>query len=257
VCRQAFVRHGEVTGGPLNIYWHGTYQNAVEVQEFGAGGSVLEMTLDEGGIAVYPEADPDAVNRPNQPFPWWIVGTLMDDRPDDYRLFDEIVGCALQTQDIDPDRINTGGLSAGGIMTSTLLQQRGYMASAVSWSGGHFEPMVPAGDTPAMVLHGGPNDCYCGAGVTSCYCFMEPSEDLAADMVDAGNFAFLCDHSMGDTSVDHHTDAMGPEGAEFMMLARFGQPHPWHDYEFGRGGHYMLDNYCYAVGDVSPWAPWD
>lgn len=253
VCREAYVRRSSAgTGGPLNFYWHGTFENAVDVQNYGAGGAILDMTLAEGGLAFYPEADPDAVNRPNNPYPWWIVGSTMNGRKDDFFFLDEMIACAAEEGLVDLDRINTGGMSAGGIMTSNLVGRRGFWASAVSWSGGRTTPFTPPSLTPTMALHGGPSDCcsnYCG--------FMRASEYLAAQMDDAGAFAFLCDHSEGDTSANHHADGMGSEGAEFMALAVRDQPHPWEGYNFGNGGVYMLDNYCYAVGDDSPWAPWD
>lgn len=251
VCREAYVRRGAGTGGPLNLYWHGTYENAVDVQTYGAGGAVLEMTLAEGGLAFYPEADPEAVNRPNNPYPWWIVGSYMSDRKDDFHFLDEMIACAAEEGLVDLDRINVGGMSAGGIMASHLVSRRGYWASSVSWSGGWTVPFEISAPTPTMVLHGGPSDCFGN------YCFMNPSEFFAEQLVELGVFAFLCDHSEGDTSANHHTDAMGAQGAEFMALAVRNQPHPWEDYPFGSGGHYMLDTYCYAVGTESPWAPWE
>jgi predicted esterase len=251
VCREAYVRRGSGTGGPLNMYWHGTYENAVDVQSYGAGGAVLEMTLEEDGLAFYPEADPEAVNRPNNPYPWWIVGSYMSDRKDDFHFMDEMIACAAEEGLVDLDRINVGGMSAGGIMSSHLVSRRGYWASAVSWSGGWTVPFEISQPTPTMVLHGGPSDCF------GSYCFMNPSEFFAEQLVELGVFAFLCDHSEGDTSVNHHTDAMGAQGAEFMSLSVRGQPHPWEDYPFGSGGHYMLDTYCYTPGTESPWAPWE
>jgi len=252
VCREAHVRRGAGTGGPLVLYWHGLYQQADFVQTHGAGQAVMEMALAENGIAIYPEADPDALNQPNYPYPWWSEGGYMTDRKDDFFFMDEIVGCAVESGLIDPDRISTAGMSAGGMLTSNIVGRRGYFASAVSWSGGRTDPFTPPGPTPVMVIHGGPNDCFGGF-----YCFMGPSEFLAQGLVDGGSYAFLCDHSMGDTTADHHADAMGVDGAEFIRVARRGEPHPYEPYVFGQTGDWVLDNYCYAVGDESPWAPWD
>lgn len=252
VCRDAYVVRGSGTGGPVNLYWHGLYQNAIDVQGFGAGQAVSNMTLAENGLAFFPSADPDALDRPGLPYPWWIVGDYMTSRKDDYFFLDEMIACAAESGDFDMDRINVGGMSAGGILTSHLVFRRGYWASAVSWSGGWTVPFEISAPTPTMVLHGGPNDCavgYCG--------FMNASEFFAEQLVEQGAFAFLCDHSMGDASANHHTDAMGLQGAEFMSLAVRGETHPWDGYPFGTGGNYMLDNYCYAPGDESPWAPWD
>jgi len=252
LCREAYVRRGENTGGPLNIYWHGTFENAVDVQGWGAGAGVLASTFADNGIAFYPEADPDAINRPNNPYPWWIVGSIENDRLDDFYFMDEMVACAVESGLIDVDRINTGGMSAGGIITSHIVGRRGYFASAVSWSGGHTEPFNSPGETPVMVIHGGPSDCY------STYCFMGPSRVFAEALDDNGIFTFLCDHSEGDTSINHHIDALGEDGGRFMSLARRGEPHPYEKYPIGEnGGDWILDNFCYPVGTESPWAPWD
>ena len=253
VCREAYVVRGSGSGGPLNMYWHGLYENAVDVQSYGAGLAVADMTRAENGVGFYPEADPEALARPGLPYPWWIVGSYMTQRKDDYYFMDEMIGCAVEAGLADPDRINVGGMSSGGILTSHLVGRRGYWASAVTWSGGWTAPFDISAPTPTMVLHGGPADCavgYCG--------FMSASEYFAEQLVELGAFAFLCDHSEGDTSNNHHTDAMGETGAEFMSLAVRGQPHPWEDYPFGgSGGNYLLDNFCYLPGEESPWAPWD
>ncbi len=253
VCREAYVVRGNGSGGPLNMYWHGLYENAVDVQSYGAGAAVVAMTRAENGIAFYPEADPEALARPGLPYPWWIVGSYMTQRKDDYYFMDEMIACAVEAGVGDPDRINVGGMSSGGILTSHLVGRRGYWASAVTWSGGWTAPFDLSAPTPTMVLHGGPADCavgYCG--------FMSASEYFAEQLVELGAFAFLCDHSEGDTANNHHTDAMGETGAEFMALARRGQPHPWERYPFGgNGGNYLLDNFCYLPGEQSPWAPWD
>lgn len=251
LCRETYVRRGANTGGPLNIYWHGTYENAVDVQQWGAGAGVLATTLADDGLGFYPEADPDAINRPNQPFPWWIVGSIESDRLDDFYFMDEMVACAAESGLIDVDRINTGGMSAGGVITSSIVGRRGYFASAVSWSGGRTDPFTAPGDTSVMVIHGGPSDCSFN------YCFMGPSTYFAEALDAQGVFAFLCDHSEGDTSINHHIDALGDAGGQFMSLARRGQPHPWETYPIGEdGGNWTLDNFCYRPGQQSPWAPW-
>ncbi|MBC8073966.1 MAG: hypothetical protein IAG13_36945 [Deltaproteobacteria bacterium] len=252
------INSGAATGdGPLQIHWHGTYESPEGVLAWdSAAQAVRSMTIAQGGVMVLPYADPAAPAR-SGPFPWWIVGNATDpamhtDRDDDFVLFDEIVACMLDAGLADPERINTSGMSAGGIMTSHLVERRGFLASAVSWSGGlpvEHQPVVPAGPTSVMVMHGGDTDQYCGPGTppgVACYDFVPPSAALAAGVRAAGNWSFLCDHQAG------HSTAMGGEGAQFMSLASFGA-HPWNNYPFGSGGHWMLDHYCYAVGDESPW----
>ena len=257
-CRHAWVVRGDADGGPLTVYWQASVQPPQEILEFGTPAALVAMTQAEGGIAVFPEADPNALAR-EEGFPWWVVENTPDDPPDhDFVFLDEIVGCAVESGLIDPERVNTGGFGPGGIMTSFVLERRGYFASAVSWSGGHFDSMTPAAATPTVAIHGGPNDCACTSMTPDdCYCFQEPSERLAIDMSNAGAFAFVCDHSMGDQMNNHHADVLGAEGVEFMRLSRRGQPHEFEGYELGSSGVFVLDNYCYAPGDESPWAPWN
>ena len=254
------------SSGPLMVYWYGTNGSIANVLGVGSVGTTQAMAAQEGGIFVLPEADPAAITRPNDNiFPWWVVADPDEpleekDRQDDFLLMDAIVGC--MAGQYDADRILTAGASAGGIMSTYLMAQRDYLAGAALWSGGTTfgEPMTPLGDVAAAIIHGGPRDEYCGTGVDTCYEFMTPSENLGADMVAAGNFAFLCDHGeqggQRDSVNNHHTDAMANEGTEFLRLANR-NGHPWVNYPFGpslpNGSSWMLDNYCYSVGDVSPW----
>jgi len=256
------------TGGLLTFHWYGTNGTIANVLPWGSAAATRAMAAADGGIFVVPERDDAAVVRPNgNIFPWWVVGDADApeeevDRPDDFLLMDAIVGC-LDGQ-YDPDRITSGGASAGAIMSTHLADRRDYLAGIVSWSGGmpFGASMTPEGDVAAMVIHGGEPDQYCGPGVTECYDFLEPSTNLALDMVAAGHFAFLCDFGEGRTVPpfnpgDTHTDAMANEGAEFLRLAnRTG--HPWETYpigpDFPNGALWMLDHYCYTT--TGPHADW-
>lgn len=255
-CRDALVVNasGATGAGPLALHWHGTYESPDGVLSWDyAAQQVRAMVIAEDGLMVLPYADAQAVGRPSNPFPWWVVcgdvapsGCTNDD---DFRLADEIVACALEQDLVDPERLTTSGMSAGGIQTSHLVDRAPYLAGAVSWSGGvriEDRPTSPAGDVAVMALHGGPTDVYCGTGVSTCYDFVEATEALAVDVETAGNFAFVCDHQSG------HAASMGPQGAQFLGLAH-ASGHPWAGYNFGVGGNWMLDHYCYAAGDPSPW----
>lgn len=256
-CRDVRVVNADgANGGPLAVHWHGTFESPDGLLSWDwAAQQIAVMVEAQDGLMVLPYADPGAPTRPGTPFPWWVVcgavGTQCD-RLDDFVLTDEIVACAVDQGLVDPERLTTSGMSAGGIMTSHLIERTSYLAGAVSWSGGLqvvHQPATPDNDTAVMVLHGGDTDLYCGPGEVSedgCYEFREPSEIFAADVVAAGNFAFLCDHQAG------HSAAMGGSGAQFLALAhRSG--HPWAGYPFGSGGNWMLDHYCYEPGDPSPW----
>lgn len=264
-CRDVEVRGPGGTNVPMTIFWHGTYNSPEAVlSDPWHPASTIRDAMAGGGLAVYPRADPDAVNRPGQPFPWWVVSDCsvagaQCDRPDDFELADEIVGCAVAAGIADPYHITVGGMSAGGIMSSHLLDSAGWIAGAAIWSGGMEggAPMSPAGPGSAIVLHGGAADLYCGTGAGpnpgDCYAFAGPSEALAADMIAAGNWAFLCDHSEGDVTQYHHTPAMASTGTAFLMASEWGQPHPTEQSPFPGGLGWMIDNYCYASGSPSPW----
>ena len=257
-CRDALVVNasGASGSGPLALHWHGTYESPDGVLSWDDAAQDVEgMVMAQDGLMVLPYADPAAVARANSPFPWWVVCSIVSPAgcttPDDFALADEIVACALEQELVDPTRLTTSGMSAGGIMVSHLVDRSDYFAAAVSWSGGlqpEYRPATPAGDTTVMVIHGGPNDVYCGTGQPNgvCYDFVDASEAFAQDVVDAGDYAFLCDHQAG------HAAAMGPQGAEFLSLATTAG-HPWIGYPFGAGGNWMLDHYCYDAGDASPW----
>lgn len=254
-CRDALVVNasGATGTGPLSLHWHGTFESpdGVLAGDYAAQ-QVQNMIIAQDGLMVLPYGDPDAVARPNIPFPWWVVcgsqGSQCD-RPDDFVFADEIVACSVEQGLVDPQRLTTSGMSAGGIMTSHVIDRTSYFAGAVSWSGGTpawAQPATPMNETSVMVIHGGPTDQYCGEGAQTCYSFLQPSESLAAEVVAAGNFAFLCDHQSG------HTTGMGNTGATFLSLVH-ADGHPWQNYPFGTGGNWMLDNYCYLPGQPSPW----
>lgn len=258
-CREAVVVNaaGASSAGPLALHWHGTYEWPEGILSWdSAAQAIRSMVIDQDGIMVLPRADPDAPGRIGNPFPWWVVcadGASGCNRPDDFILADEIVACVIQEGLASPDRITTSGMSAGGIMTSHLVDRVDYLAGAVSWSGGlpeAYQPTTPHGTTAVMALHGGPTDLYCGVGgPTGCYAFQEPSETLALDVQNSGRFAVVCDHQAG------HSTAMGAYGAAFLRDADV-DGHVWVGYPFGypgTGGDWMLNHYCYPVGGPSPW----
>lgn len=261
-CRDVRVVNaaGASGSGPLALHWHGIHESPVQVLATDSAAQQLEtMVRSQSGLMVLPHADPAAVARANNPFPWWVVcGSTPSqcDRLDDFILADEVVACAVEQRLVDPRRLTTSGASAGGIMASHLATRRSYFAGAVSWSGGlppAYQPATPENGTAMMVIHGGGEDVYCGVGAADgCYALRPPSEALAADFRAAGNFSFLCDHQAG------HITAMGSSAAQFLALAR-ASGHPWASYPFGTdgeagtGSNWMLNHYCYLPGQPSPW----
>lgn len=246
----------EATGtGPFVVGLHGTYEtNPASPGSpgwlgYNPGSDMLSMAIAQHGILAAPLDDPAAAARSNNPFPWWPVcsalyGTQCD-RQDDFELVEVATTCALEQGLADPDRVVVGGMSAGGIFASLLVEHDlgGItLAGAVSWSGGTppaFQPTVPTHvQTSVFVLHGGTTDTYCGVGqpAGSCngyepYHFDAPSELMASQLDDAGNFAFVCNHFGG------HNAQMGPQGAEFLSVARADVAHPWDGFPFGVDGY--------------------
>lgn len=232
------------------LYWHGTYEGNNNPLSNALPYGFLSAATSANALVVMPRADNEAVSRFNNPFPWWIVcgetNPAQCTRDDDFVLADMIATCAVAQGLADPDRLTVSGMSAGGIMTSHLIE-RGLegglrFAAAVSWSGGTpaaFQPTVPASpDTAVFVLHGGVNDVYCGVGnpAGSCngyqpYSFVAPSETMASEIENAGNFAFICDHGSG------HNAVMGQQGVEFLLVSDAGGNHPWQGFPFGVDGY--------------------
>lgn len=259
-CRTVVVVNAaSASNGPLAIHWHGTYENPEGLLSWDSATiAIRSMVQSTDGLLVLPRADPAAVARPNNPFPWWVVcgeSPSQCSRPDDFILADEVVACAVEQGLVDPERLTSSGMSAGGIMTSHLVDRVGYLAGAVSWSGGlpvEYQPATPGSTTALLALHGGATDLYCGAGTNgNCYSFVEPSEDLTLAVSQAGAFSFLCDHQAG------HSAAMGNYGAFFLRDANV-NGHLWAGYPFGypgTGPDWMLNHYCYTPGTPSPWGP--
>lgn len=251
-CRTAtFMNVGNASpSSTLLMYWHGTHEGNNNPISNALPYGFLEGAVAANALVAMPRADIEAVNRPNNPFPWWQVcgqvAPAQCTRDDDFVLADMIAMCAVEQGLADPDRLTTSGMSAGGIQTSLLIESglEGGLsfAAAVSWSGGTveaFQPTEPASpNTSVFVLHGGETDVYCGAGqpAGTCngfepYSFVDVSEEMAADIAAAGNFTFVCDHESG------HNPAMAPQGTEFLLGANAGAPHPWTGFPFGVDGY--------------------
>lgn len=225
----------------LAVYWPGTYEWQVEPPTNALPWNFLNYADYVNALVAVPRPDLAAVARTNNPFPWWIVcgqtNPSQCDRDDDFVLAEAVFACVVEQGIADPNRLTTSGMSAGGVMTSHLIE-RGIgdleLAAAVSWSGGQpvaYQPTIP--DSPAtavFVLHGGPTDVYCGVGnpAGSCdgyqpYAFQPPSEALAHDVHAAGNFALICNHHTG------HNAQMPIQGEEFLFYADL-DGHPWIGY---------------------------
>lgn len=241
LCRDIMVANAGGTNGsgPLHVQWHGTYENPVQYLESDYSTlQMLDMLEQEHGMMVLPSAHPEAMSD-TDPFPWFIVCVGSDcQRKDDFILFDEIAACAVDQGLVDPKRITTSGMSAGGIMTSHLVERVEWLAAAVSWSGGlspFYRPSEPVGQFPVITIHGGPTDTFDG------YSFMTASIAQAQDLADRGEVSVLCNHGNG------HASTWITGVSPFLAAARHGEPHPIADYPFGSGGDWGFDMYCELV----------
>jgi len=135
--------------GPLVIYWHGTVETG-QTAINGLGQAAIDEVVRLGGMVAAPENT--SMTGQNTGNGVWYTG--------DFDFADQIVACAIQQLDIDTRHIHTGGYSAGGLQTVYMWYMRsGYLASAISFSGGINSPVPPAmqdpsNKAPVIVAHG-------------------------------------------------------------------------------------------------------
>lgn len=178
-------------GGPIVFYWHATGSDPLEA-EYGLGLEAIDDILTRGGMVVAPVSAPDSGQ-----YPWFLV---LGQQEDDLHLMDEIVGCAAGGPGIDPSRIHSIGMSAGGLQTSQAsLRRASYLASVVTYSGGLLDSDTPSDDPdrpfPALIYHGGPEDFV----NTS---FQQTSERYASTVDAREGYTLLCNHGGAHTIPD-------------------------------------------------------
>jgi predicted esterase len=173
--------------GPVIFYWHGTGSRPEEAV-YGLGQDTVDAVLALGGMIIAPTRDPAAGQ-----FPWFLtVGT----QEDDLLVADEALACAAQQVGVDPMRIHSVGMSAGGLQTSQMSFRRAsYLASVVAYSGGLLAPRRPPTDEPsarfgALLFHGGSSDVV----IVS---FQEAAENYRDVATRRGYFNVVCDHGNG------------------------------------------------------------
>lgn len=176
------------TPGPLLFYWHATGSQPAEARySLGASESAFKKS---GGVIVAPSADPEAGQ-----FEWFIVNK--SPKLDDFLVADEIVACLVAAKRVDPTRIHSMGMSAGGLQTTAFSFLRSsYVASVATYSGGlpdGFDPQ-PEDTTnkfAAFIFDGGDSDSVYGVD------FKSASERYQSTLNAAGHFTALCDHGKG------------------------------------------------------------
>lgn len=195
------------TPGPMLFYWHGNGSSPTLEPPYGLDPELTSIKA-AGGIVAAPYSDGTSS------FAWHL--TTGAGAEDDLILADEVLACALAQGYVDKRRIHVIGMSAGGLNTVQMAYRRsGYVASAVSYSGGLLgapDMQQPTNLFPMMIFHGGPNDMV----VIN---FEQVSQGLYDELRALGHFATICNHGM------NHTIPKGQ--AEQTSIWRFFQDHPF------------------------------
>jgi predicted esterase len=177
-----------IAAAPLVLYWHATGSNPREPEL--AFNTALAPFTAAGGIVAAPASDPLAGL-----FEWYTVNG--SPRQDDALIADEVVGCLVRAGRVDPLRIHSIGMSAGGLETTVLGFTRStYLASVVTFSGGLAPILDPVTADPdnrfaALIFDGGPTDFVFGVD------FEAASERYRDRLVAEGHFAARCNHRGG------------------------------------------------------------
>jgi hypothetical protein len=195
--------------------WHPLGVSARQIADY----MDLEALAAQSDVAfVVPEAKDD------NPFEWDFWNGL----DDDLVMFDDLRTCLVDGLGVDPGRIGSHGMSAGGLMTTFLSMERGDSLATVSVFSGGTEPVIPweapAHAFPALVVYGGEGDTY-GSGATQIR-FEETTLNYVDELRAAGHFVVLCDHGGGHT--------LPPETGDMLMA--------WHPaHQFGDASPFSTD----------------
>lgn len=172
---------------PVVFLWHWL---GGEADSFLEQGDVQTAVNQFRFAAVIPEAKGDL------PFRWPF--TVLDPQSrfdEEFRFFDDMLGCVGEQFNVEPNCVSSAGVSAGGLFTSQLAAGRGqHLASFLSLSGGTGGIAVRPWEgsphaMPAMVLWGGEQD-FCVA-----IDFSNTSQELEQDLDDDGHFVLECIHN--------------------------------------------------------------
>jgi len=213
---------------PLVFFFHGLSRVASDATMalFGLG-DTHQAILDDGGILVSLEMEEGRMVSPTVS-PWKLAiqdGLFEPDerRYDDVRVMDEVIACAEEHLGVNSRRIHSTGMSAGGLMTGSLIYNRsGYLASVAPFSGGIMglpDEQDPENKMPVMMSYGGPRDTAVGQN------FEEFAESMSERLQDNGNFHIICDHGNG-----HLLDQdLAPFSWQFLKDHPFGVPSPYEE----------------------------
>jgi hypothetical protein len=210
--------------GPLIFYWHGTGQQASEVNAL-IPAAVRQEILSQGGIIVSPQGSLGTGGD--------CSGTATFSR-DDFKVADQIAACAVRDYGIDPHRIFTTGCSAGGLQAGCMGAMRSsYIAAVAPNSGGEVTRQTiqdPTRIPAVMTMHGGSTDMVIVSFATT-------SATYDMQMKTAGSFVVNCDHGGGHCQAPA---ALYTAAWQFMKDHPFGvTPEP-----YGMSLPAAFPNYC-------------
>jgi len=210
--------------GPLLFYWHGTGQQASEVNAL-IPAAVRQEILSQGGIIVSPQGSLGTGGD--------CSGTATFSR-DDFKVADQIAACAVRDYGIDPHRIFTTGCSAGGLQAGCMGAMRSsYIAAVAPNSGGEVAQQMiqdPTRIPSVMTMHGGSTDMVIVSFATT-------SATYDMEMKNAGAFVVNCNHGGGHCQAPA---ALYTAAWQFMKDHPFGvTPEP-----YGMTLPMSFPNYC-------------
>lgn len=196
--------------GSLLFYWHGTGSSAKELNSM-VSRTVLDDLLAKGGvIAVLEKSTRRGENTSG-------TGEFS---AGDLEIADQIVACAVRDHAIDPARIYTTGCSAGGFQSGSMaLLRAGYVAAAVTNSGGLALPALPKqARLPAVMT-------IYGLSPLELVDLRQMSHALSELVTAASGFAIDCDTG---SSVCRTSPELQSAGWQFLQDHPYGvEPEPY------------------------------
>lgn len=175
-------------GAPAMFVWHPLGTTAQQIARYM---NLDDLAEEAGAIILVPEAKEDNL------FEWDYWNGL----DDDLTMFDDLRTCLVTELGVDPTRISSHGMSAGGLMTTFMSLQRADSLATVSPFSGGTEPVIqwrtPAWKFPALVVYGGEGDTY-GSGMATVN-FEDTTLNYVAELRENEQSVVLCNHEGGHT----------------------------------------------------------
>lgn len=217
---------------PVIFFWHGL-SNAGGARgpgELTASSLGLDQLAQEMG-AIFVLPDSRVMTMYGMSFYMWEV---FGQDELDLTLYDDLRACLASQQDIDLERVASGGFSGGALFETVLMGARGdTLSTVVEFSGGADVEnaafpgplstyVTPAWPIPTLLTSGGDNDAWPNASLALVN-FTTATDNLQADLRADGSFVVRCLHSRGHTITNDLFDF----GLDWALASRFGEPSPY------------------------------